>query len=198
MTLGERPEQTSQTSSMTLDRRAAPSSPCELARRAARGGAAAARAPRGPRARRGAGAGGDVTFAIDERAEAFDGGPSSPSALPTSPSTPRTAAWSPRPATPLGAVVDPIDGTRPALAGFESACVSVAAAPLDGEPTMGDVEVGCIVEIKSGAAFRRRARRRRSTRRRGCRANDRPRADVLDLRPARPARRAPTARCSPS
>jgi myo-inositol-1(or 4)-monophosphatase len=50
-------------------------------------------------------------------------------------------------------VVDPIDGTRPAMAGFESACVSVAAAPLDGEPTMGDVEVGCVVEIKSGERF---------------------------------------------
>jgi myo-inositol-1(or 4)-monophosphatase len=50
-------------------------------------------------------------------------------------------------------IVDPIDGTRPALAGFEAACVSVAAAPLDDEPTMGDVAVGCIVEIKTGAAF---------------------------------------------
>jgi len=50
-------------------------------------------------------------------------------------------------------VVDPIDGTRPAMAGFESACVSVAAAPLEGEPTMGDVEVGCVVEIKSGERF---------------------------------------------
>ena len=39
------------------------------------------------------------------------------------------------------------------MAGFESACVSVAAAPLDGEPTMADVEVGCVVEIKSGATF---------------------------------------------
>jgi myo-inositol-1(or 4)-monophosphatase len=50
-------------------------------------------------------------------------------------------------------VVDPIDGTRPAMAGFESACVSVAAAPLDGEPAMADVEVGCVIEIKSGAEF---------------------------------------------
>jgi myo-inositol-1(or 4)-monophosphatase len=50
-------------------------------------------------------------------------------------------------------IVDPIDGTRPALAGFESACVSVAAAPLDGEPTIGDVAVGCVMEIKSGAIF---------------------------------------------
>ena len=41
-------------------------------------------------------------------------------------------------------VVDPIDGTRPAMAGFEAACVSVALAELgDGEPTMGDVVAGC-------------------------------------------------------
>jgi fructose-1,6-bisphosphatase/inositol monophosphatase family enzyme len=39
------------------------------------------------------------------------------------------------------------------MAGFESACVSVAAARLDAEPTLGDVEAGCIVEIKSGRAF---------------------------------------------
>jgi myo-inositol-1(or 4)-monophosphatase len=51
-------------------------------------------------------------------------------------------------------VVDPIDGTRPALAGFESACVSVALAALrDGVPTMADLEVGVVVEIKSGAGF---------------------------------------------
>jgi len=50
--------------------------------------------------------------------------------------------------------VDPIDGTRPALAGFESACVSVAVAALgDGRPTLADVEVGVVVEIKSGARF---------------------------------------------
>jgi myo-inositol-1(or 4)-monophosphatase len=101
----------------------------------------------------GAGEGGDVTFAIDERAEAFmerflaerapeiafyseDRGLVQPSG---------DASWV--------LVVDPIDGTRPAMAGLESACVSVAVAPLDEEPTMGDVEVGCIVEIKSGRPF---------------------------------------------
>jgi myo-inositol-1(or 4)-monophosphatase len=99
-------------------------------------------------------AGGDVTFAIDECAEgrmerflaerapgvAFyseDRGMVSPSG--------GSAEWV--------LVVDPIDGTRPALAGLESSMVSVAAARLDGEPTMGDVEVGCIVEIKSGERF---------------------------------------------
>jgi myo-inositol-1(or 4)-monophosphatase len=51
-------------------------------------------------------------------------------------------------------VVDPIDGTRPAMAGFESACVSVAAARFgDPQPTMDDVVAGCIVEIKSGTVF---------------------------------------------
>jgi myo-inositol-1(or 4)-monophosphatase len=51
-------------------------------------------------------------------------------------------------------VVDPIDGTRPAMAGLESASVAVALAPLgDGSPTMADVEVGCVVEIKSGDWF---------------------------------------------
>jgi fructose-1,6-bisphosphatase/inositol monophosphatase family enzyme len=38
------------------------------------------------------------------------------------------------------------------MAGLESACVAVAVAPLgsDGDPRMGDVTAGCVVEIKSG------------------------------------------------
>jgi myo-inositol-1(or 4)-monophosphatase len=105
------------------------------------------------RAHAGAAEGGDITFAIDERAETFlerflaerapevafyseDRGLVSPG---------RNARWV--------LVVDPIDGTRPAMAGLESACVSVAAAPLDGEPHMGDVTTGCVIEIKSGRAF---------------------------------------------
>jgi myo-inositol-1(or 4)-monophosphatase len=101
-----------------------------------------------------AGEGGDVTFAIDERAERFMEGYLAEHA-------PGIAFYSEDRGmvTPTGApewvlVVDPIDGTRPAMAGFESACVSVAAARLgDGEPTMGDVVAGCIVEIKSGRPF---------------------------------------------
>jgi myo-inositol-1(or 4)-monophosphatase len=63
-------------------------------------------------------------------------------------------------------VVDPIDGTRPAMAGLESACVAVALAPLgDGEPTMADLEVGCVVEINSGDWYLAvRGERARSTR----------------------------------
>lgn len=50
-------------------------------------------------------------------------------------------------------VVDPIDGTRPALAGLESCCVSIACAPCHDDVTMGEVTAGCVVEIPSGAVF---------------------------------------------
>jgi myo-inositol-1(or 4)-monophosphatase len=106
------------------------------------------------RAHSGAAEGGDVTFQIDEHAEkrmesflaerapevsfySEDRGLVSP--------TGDRAEWV--------LVVDPIDGTRPALAGLESCCVSVAAAPLDSEPAMADVQVGCVLEVKSGQAF---------------------------------------------
>jgi myo-inositol-1(or 4)-monophosphatase len=98
-------------------------------------------------------AGGDVTFAIDADAEAF---------LEEflAEKAPGVALYSEDRGL-VGAdgaehvlVVDPIDGTRPALAGFEAACVSVAAADLgDGNPTMADVRVGAVVEIKSGQRF---------------------------------------------
>jgi myo-inositol-1(or 4)-monophosphatase len=106
------------------------------------------------RAHLGEAEGGDVTFQIDEHAErrmeeflaerapeisfySEDRGLVSPAG--------DRAEWV--------LVVDPIDGTRPALAGLESCCVSVAAAPLDSEPTMADVQVGCVLELKSGRSF---------------------------------------------
>ena len=98
----------------------------------------------------GDGAGGDVTFAVDEVAERALGAFVAEHA-------PQMTFYSedrglvPAPDATHVLVVDPIDGTRPAMAGLESACVAVALAPLgDGEPTMADVEVGCVVEIKSG------------------------------------------------
>jgi myo-inositol-1(or 4)-monophosphatase len=101
----------------------------------------------------GDGAGGDVTFAIDELAER-----SLEEFL--SERAPAVAYYSEdrglvAPADAVDVlVVDPIDGTRPAMAGLESACVAVALAPLgDGRPTMGDVELGCVIEIKSGDWF---------------------------------------------
>jgi myo-inositol-1(or 4)-monophosphatase len=100
------------------------------------------------------GAGGDVTFKIDEEAEAL---------LESwlAERAPDVAFYSEDRGLvlPSGAdaahvlVVDPIDGTRPAMAGLESCCVSVAAAPLRDGVTMGEVTVGCVVEIPSGAVF---------------------------------------------
>lgn len=101
----------------------------------------------------GDGAGGDVTFAIDERAESrmeeFLAERAPDVAFYSEDRGMVTPGGEPR----WVLVVDPIDGTRPAMAGLESACVSVAAAPLEHVPTMADVEVGCVVEIKSGARF---------------------------------------------
>ena len=106
------------------------------------------------RAHSGAAEGGDVTFQIDEHAErrmesflaerapevsfySEDRGLVSPAG--------DRSEWV--------LVVDPIDGTRPALAGLESCCVSVAAARLESDPTMGDVQVGCVLELKTGRSF---------------------------------------------
>jgi myo-inositol-1(or 4)-monophosphatase len=50
-------------------------------------------------------------------------------------------------------VVDPIDGTRPAAAGLESCCVSVAVVPASFDACLGDVSFGVVHEIKSGARF---------------------------------------------
>jgi len=50
-------------------------------------------------------------------------------------------------------VIDPIDGTRPAMAGFEQCVVSVAWADYAPDVTMGDVRFGCIGEIKTDDLF---------------------------------------------
>ena len=97
--------------------------------------------------------GGDVTFAIDAQAEAH-------LTAFLAEHAPDVAFFSEDQGL-VGAagaehvlIVDPIDGTRPAMAGFEAACVSVALARMrGGAPTMADVEAGAIVEIKSGHRF---------------------------------------------
>jgi myo-inositol-1(or 4)-monophosphatase len=50
-------------------------------------------------------------------------------------------------------VVDPVDGTRPAVCGLESCCVSVACAPFSHEVSMADVSVACVVEIPTATVF---------------------------------------------
>jgi myo-inositol-1(or 4)-monophosphatase len=102
-----------------------------------------------------AGAGGDVTFAIDSEAEQFLEQFLAERAPDVAFYSEDRGLVQPAMGAPTWVlVVDPIDGTRPALAGFEASCVSVAAARLgDGSPSMADVELGVIVEIKSGALF---------------------------------------------
>ena len=96
--------------------------------------------------------GGDVTFEIDETAETY-------LAAYMARELPGWAYYSEDrglqgPAQPeLVLVVDPIDGTRPAAAGFEAACVSIAAVPPVPVPTMGDVVAGVVQEIKTGDLF---------------------------------------------
>jgi myo-inositol-1(or 4)-monophosphatase len=99
--------------------------------------------------------GGDVTFAIDAEAEAFLAGWVAAHAPQMAFYSEDRGMVTPGSGDPeFVLIVDPIDGTRPALAGLEAACTSVALAPLgDGEPTMGDVVAGCVVEIKSGEWF---------------------------------------------
>jgi myo-inositol-1(or 4)-monophosphatase len=96
--------------------------------------------------------GGDPTFGIDEVAEAaaerfLD--PVSDVAYYT-----EDRGLVDRPDATRLLVVDPIDGTRPSGAGLEAGCISIAAAPFDKDPTLGDVEDGLILEIKTGTLYR--------------------------------------------
>lgn len=54
-------------------------------------------------------------------------------------------------------IIDPIDGTRPAAAGLESCCVSVAVAPFHPggveSLTLGDAFLGLLTEIKNDASY---------------------------------------------
>jgi myo-inositol-1(or 4)-monophosphatase len=98
--------------------------------------------------------GGDVTFAIDAAAEdtleAFLAD-RAPDVAFYSEDRGLVLPTGERASTVL--VVDPIDGTRPAMAGLESCCVSVAAAPMREGVRMGEVTVACIVEIPAGTVF---------------------------------------------
>lgn len=109
----------------------------------------------GARAMRGRGASGDSTFAIDEVAEGL---------VEERLSDQPHLAYFSEDRGMVGAeeagwvlVVDPIDGTRPAAAGLEACCVSVALSAYrpsgKPRPTLGDVVFGIIEEIKNDAWF---------------------------------------------
>ncbi len=95
--------------------------------------------------------GGDVTMAIDELAE---------DALERAVERTGNLAYysEDRGLVEFGAprailIVDPVDGTRPAAAGFEACCASVAVVPPDHSATLGDVAIGVVQELRSGTTF---------------------------------------------
>jgi len=108
-----------------------------------------------PEARKmmGRGAGGDSTFAIDEVAESLV--EKRLDAIPEVAYLSEDRGLVGKESASWVLVVDPIDGTRPAAAGFEACCVSIAAAAFDksGSNTLGDVLFGLIEEIKNEASF---------------------------------------------
>jgi myo-inositol-1(or 4)-monophosphatase len=53
-------------------------------------------------------------------------------------------------------VIDPIDGTRPAAAGFEACVASIAVLPPDPDATLGQTASGVVVELQSGACVEAR------------------------------------------
>lgn len=108
------------------------------------------------RARVGVAPGGDVTMAIDEIAERVVEELVAAAGDMAFYSEDRGLVVFGRPRAIL--VVDPIDGTRPAAAGLESCCVSVAVVPPSQAATLGDVELGIVHEIKTGQRFVARRR----------------------------------------
>jgi myo-inositol-1(or 4)-monophosphatase len=106
------------------------------------------------RRRVGTAPGGDPTYAIDETAEevvrrALGG-------LDDVAYFTEDQGWVVRGSPQVFYLIDPIDGTRPAAAGFENCVVSVAVAPYGREVTLEDVTYGCIVELSTGVSFEAR------------------------------------------
>lgn len=50
-------------------------------------------------------------------------------------------------------IIDPIDGTRPAFSGFESAAVSIAYGPFRDGATFKDISHAVVLELKTGNLF---------------------------------------------
>jgi myo-inositol-1(or 4)-monophosphatase len=109
------------------------------------------------RARVGRARGGDATFHIDEIAEATVESVLGAAGDVGFYSEDRGLVTYGRPRAFF--VVDPVDGTRPAAAGLESCCVSVAVVPPSEDARLGDVGFGVVQELKTGDRFHARAGR---------------------------------------
>lgn len=90
---------------------------------------------------------GDEEFAIDEIAERAIEEFIDAHRLPVAYySEGRGLVQSPNPQYLL--IIDPIDGTRPAMVGLEGGVVSIAAAPYSLDACLRDVTFGCVLELK--------------------------------------------------
>ncbi len=105
----------------------------------------------GARAGVGVAPGGDVTMAIDEIAERVAEACCAEAGDIAFYSEDRGYVEIGRPRAIL--LIDPIDGTRPAAAGLESCCVSVAVVPPSRDATLADVQWGVVHEIKHDVRF---------------------------------------------
>jgi myo-inositol-1(or 4)-monophosphatase len=103
------------------------------------------------RARVGRAPGGDATLAIDEVAERVVEERLAAAGDVGFYSEDRGLVTYGRPRAFL--VIDPVDGTRPAAAGLESGCVSIAVVPPSEDARLGDVSYGVVLELKSGDRF---------------------------------------------
>lgn len=113
----------------------------------------AARNQAGSRLVRGNSPGGDAQFGLDDVAEAavwkYIADRDLPVALYSEDRGLRQHGSAPRHLL----VVDPIDGTRPAVAGLGLSTVSVAVAPLTKRPRIADVTHALLMELDTGAVL---------------------------------------------
>lgn len=103
------------------------------------------------RASSGRAVGGDTTFVIDDIAEELVHGLLKKSGDIAYYSEDKGLVVFGKPRFVL--IIDPIDGTRPAAAGFESCCVSIAAALYEENPRMADIFCSVVHEIKTDTIF---------------------------------------------
>ena len=97
---------------------------------------------------------GDATYELDRVAEQIVSETIQASGLPLSVYSEDEGLVSYHDEPEFVLVIDPVDGTRPAVAGLETCCVSVAAAPYGPRPTLGDIQQCCLISIKEGDVFR--------------------------------------------
>jgi len=101
----------------------------------------------------GTAASGDVTFKIDEIAERCLEKFFKKADLPIAYFSEDRGLINPNDDSEFILIVDPIDGTRAAIAGLETCCVSVAVAPFSEDVKLCDVFSATLVEIKSGSVL---------------------------------------------